>query len=403
MALDFLNSLKVEEQPLLSMSEMDAKSISTNGDSTAEAATADESKVTTSPGDLLPISEISKDDDLESKTSASEDSKPSEKSSAKSSSKKYAAIIKALNEKTGAFEDFDEEEFEDSPESFLEYLDTYAAKNAEAMATDYIQRNLNPLQQKFVDLVESGISEDNAADLIKGYKLADNVNETTLSEDPEKAKKLYAEYLRYTTAFSEEKIKREVAKREDLGTLVDDALEALPEFQQLLGQAENEMKKELQQQEMQRREFQARQAKELENYLTSTDEIGGIKLTNKMKEKWMKEYGLVQTEDGRQLNPILATRELDPNKFDALLRLYHTMGLFKFDRRKNDFVPDFSAIKSLGKNEAISELHKAVETDNLVRRTGSFNNSDIDFDVEKDDHKKRWAELANKLYKNKQS
>ena len=117
----------------------------------------------------------------------------------------------------------------------------------------------------------------------------------------------------------------------------------------------------------------------------------------------MKEYGLVQTEDGRQLNPILATRELDPNKFDALLRLYHTMGLFKFDRRKNDFVPDFSAIKSLGKNEAISELHKAVETDNLVRRTGSFNNSDIDFDVEKDDHKKRWAELANKLYKNKQS
>lgn len=131
----------------------------------------------------------------------------------------------------------------------------------------------------------------------------------------------------------------------------------------------------------------------------STEEIGGIKLTPKMKERWMKEYGVVKTEEGKTLNPILATREMDPNKFDALLRLYHTMGLFKYDRRKNDFVPDFSAIKSLGKNEAISELHRAVESDNLSRRTGSIAESNVDFDVEKEDHKKRWAELANKIYK----
>lgn len=405
MALEFLNSLKVEEQPLLSMTEMDKVSSSSEESTSANEASADEHKkvasiTDNSSTDLLPISEIPTDDDLESKTSASGDTKSSsEKSSAKSSSKKYAAIIKALNEKTGAFDDFNEEEFEDSPEAFLEYIDSYAYKNAEALATDYIQRNLNPLQQKFVDLVESGIAEDQAADLVKGYKLADNVNESTLTNDPEKAKKLYAEYLRYTTAFSEEKIQREVTKREDLGTLVDDALEALPEFKQVLASAEQEYMQDVKQQEMQQKQFQARQAKELQNYLMSTEEIGGIKLTPKMKEKWMKEYGVVSTEDGRQLNPILATREADPNKFDALLRLYHTMGLFKYDRRKNDFVPDFSAIKNLGKNEAISELHRAVESDNLSRRTGAVSESSVDFDVEKEDHKKRWAELANKLYK----
>jgi Sec-independent protein translocase protein TatA len=407
MALDFLNSLKVEEQPLLSMSEMDKNSSASESSSASSEASADEYKSVVSvtdngsnQGDLLPISEISTDDDLESKSSASEDTKSSsQKSSSKSSSKKYAAIIKALNEKTGAFEDFNEEEFEDSPEAFLDYIDNYAYRNAEALATDYIQRNLNPLQQKFVDLVESGMAEDQAADLVKGYKLADNVNETSLTEDPEKAKKLYAEYLRYTTAFSEEKIQKEVSKREDLGTLVDDALEALPEFKQVLASAEEEYIQEVKQQEMQQKQFQARQAKELQNYLMSTEEIGGIKLTPKMKEKWMREYGVVSTEDGRQLNPILATREMDPNKFDALLRLYHTMGLFKYDRRKNDFVPDFNAIKSLGKNEAISELHRAVESDNLSRRTGTAIESNVDFDVEKEDHKKRWAELANKIYK----
>lgn len=404
MALEFLNSLKVEEQPLLSMSEMEGSASSSTPTDTSEAANADVSKVTSidakSSNDLLPISEITTDDDLESKPSASEDTKSSsQKSSAKSSSKKYAAIIKALNEKTGAFDDFNEEEFEDSPEAFLDYIDSYAYKNAEALATDYIHRNLSPLQQKFVDLVENGMSEDQAADIVKGYKLADNVTESTLSEDPEKAKKLYAEYLRYTTAFSEEKIQKEVNKREDLGTLVDDALEVLPEFQQVLSEAEQEYIQEQRQREMQNKQFQARQAKELENYLLSTEEIGGIKLTPKMKERWMKEYGVVKTEEGKTLNPILATRDMDPNKFDALLRLYHTMGLFKYDRRKNDFVPDFSAIKSLGKNEAISELHRAVESDNLSRRTGSIAESNVDFDVEKEDHKKRWAELANKIYK----
>lgn len=404
MALEFLNSLKVEEQPLLSMSEMEGSASSSTPTDSSEAANADVSKVTSidakSSNDLLPISEITTDDDLESKPSASEDTKSSsQKSSAKSSSKKYAAIIKALNEKTGAFDDFNEEEFEDSPEAFLDYIDSYAYKNAEALATDYIHRNLSPLQQKFVDLVENGMSEDQAADIVKGYKLADNVTESTLSEDPEKAKKLYAEYLRYTTAFSEEKIQKEVNKREDLGTLVDDALEVLPEFQQVLSEAEQEYIQEQRQREMQNKQFQARQAKELENYLLSTEEIGGIKLTPKMKERWMKEYGVVKTEEGKTLNPILATRDMDPNKFDALLRLYHTMGLFKYDRRKNDFVPDFSAIKSLGKNEAISELHRAVESDNLSRRTGSIAESNVDFDVEKEDHKKRWAELANKIYK----
>ena len=404
MALDFLNSLKVEEQPLMSLSDMqDSDSPAAD---TSDSSGEDSTPSTPPPSDesgLVPITDIddSKDDGGEPAKAKSDDTNTSSskrESSSQSSSKKYAAIIKALHEKTGAFEGFNEEEFDDSPESFLDYLDEYATRNAEAMATDYIERNLTPLQQKFVDLMENGVSEDDATQIVKGYKLAEGINEDVLIENPDKAKNLYAEYLRYTTAFSEEKIKREVQKREDLGTLVDDALESLPEFKQLLAEHEKGAQAELAKQEYQRREFHKRQAEELQNYLQSTDEIAGIKLTKKMKENWMREYSLVETQEGQRVNPILATREVDPNKFDALLRLYHTMGLFKYDARKRDFVPDFSVIKSLGKSEAINELHRAVDSDNVRRRTSGYNtDSSIDMDVEKEDHKKRWAELAKKL------
>jgi hypothetical protein len=400
MALDFLNSLKVEEQPLMSISEMGNASTQEHQEQPDEG-NADEPKVITDTADssgLLPISNmVNQDDEPEPNNKAQRADKPEPNSAASSSSKKYAAIIKALHEKTGAFEGFNEEEFEDTPESFLEYLDGYATKNAENLANSYINHNLTPLQQKFVSLVEDGLSEENAAEIVKGYKLSDNITEDILIEDPDKAKKLYAEYLRFTTAFSEDRIKKEIQEKEDAGTLIDKALDIIPEFKGLLAEQEEEYKKEVKQTIQQQQQFQQRLAEDLNNYLQATEEIGGIKLNKTLKNKWINEYGLVEV-NGKKVNPVLATREADPNKFDALLRLYHAMGLFKYDAKKQDFVPDFSVIKTTSKNETITNLQKAVEFENEKRRTSSYGSNDTyDFDVEKEDHKKRWAELAKKL------
>lgn len=400
MALDFLNSLKVEEQPLMSISEMGNISTEEHQEQ-PDKGNPDEPKViidTSDPSGLLPISNmVNQDDEPEPNNKASKADKPESTSAASSSSKKYAAIIKALHEKTGAFEGFNEEEFEDTPESFLEYLDGYATKNAENLANSYINQNLTPLQQKFVSLVEEGLSEENAAEIVKGYKLSDNITEDILIEDPDKAKKLYAEYLRFTTAFSEDRIKKEIQEKEDAGTLIDKALDIIPEFKGLLAEQEEEYKKEVKHTIQQQQQFQQRLAEDLNNYLQSTEEIGGIKLNKTLKNKWVNEYGLVEV-NGKKVNPVLATREADPNKFDALLRLYHAMGLFKYDAKKQDFVPDFSVIKTTSKNETITNLQKAVEFESEKRRSSSFGSNDTyDFDVEKEDHKKRWAELAKKL------
>jgi hypothetical protein len=390
MALDFLNSLKIEEQPLMSLSEIESNNNIKDSD---DDNSNDTSTITNEDNSgLTPITDLNNDSDNSSNSNSSSTNSLSK------TDKKYAAIIKALHEKTGAFENFNEEEFEDTPESFLEIIDQYTYKNAEAIANNYITSNLTPLQQKFVDLVENGLSQESATEIVQGYKLSENITEDALIEDSSKAKKLYAEYLKYTTAFSEERINKEISKKEDAGTLIDDSLEILEEFKDILFEQEKAAKAEVAKQEYQNREFTKRQTEELQNYLTSTEEIGGIKLSKKLKDNWIKEYSIVETSKGSKVNPILATREVDPNKFDALLRLYHTMGLFKYDSKKKDFSPDFSFIKNIGQNEALNKLQKAVESDTIKRKTGGYSSVDsMDMDVEKEEHKKRWAELAKKL------
>jgi hypothetical protein len=400
MALDFLNSLQIEEQPLMSLSEMNNSDESTNGSNSIENENGEETSTIPPKGNedsLLPITSLVTKDDDKGPDNKAENVETNKQTTPATSSKKYAAIIKALHEKTGAFEEFNEEEFEDTPESFLEYLDMYATKNAENLANSYINSNLTPLQQKFVALVEDGLSEDNAAEIVKGYKLTENITEDVLIENPDKAKKLYAEYLRFTTSFSEDRIRKEINQKEESGSLITDALDIVPEFKDLLKEQEEEYKQELNGKVQQYQEFQQKQAQELKDYLDSTEEIGGIKLNKTLKAKWMQEYSLVDVR-GKKVNPVLATREADPNKFDALLRLYHALGLFKYDNKKGQFNPDFSALKPNFKNETLTQLQKAVEFDNEKRRLSSFNSSDsIEFDVEKDEHKKRWQELSNKV------
>lgn len=400
MALDFLNSLQIEEQPLMSLSEMNNSDESTNGSNSIENENGEETSTIPPKGNedsLLPITSLVDTDGDKGPDNKAENVETNKQTAPATSSKKYAAIIKALHEKTGAFEEFNEEEFEDTPEAFLEYLDMYATKNAENLANSYINSNLSPLQQKFVALVEDGLSEDNAAEIVKGYKLTENITEDVLIENPDKAKKLYAEYLRFTTSFSEDRIRKEINQKEEAGSLITDALDIVPEFNDLLKEQEEEYKQELNNKVQQYQEFQQKQAQELKDYLDSTEEIGGIKLNKTLKDKWMKEYSLVDVK-GKKVNPVLATREADPNKFDALLRLYHALGLFKYDAKKGQFNPDFSALKPNFKNETLTQLQKAVEFDNEKRRLSSFNSSDsIEFDVEKDEHKKRWQELSKKV------
>jgi hypothetical protein len=73
----------------------------------------------------------------------------------------------------------------------------------------------------------------------------------------------------------------------------------------------------------------------LQDYINSTEEVGGIKLS-KLKDNWMKEYQLVDTEDGSKVNPVFQNRANNPQEFDALFRLYNSLGLFKMGWKQQE-------------------------------------------------------------------
>jgi hypothetical protein len=97
-----------------------------------------------------------------------------------------------------------------------------------------------------------------------------------------------------------------------------------------------------------------------------------------------------------KVQPVQAARLNNPSEFDALMRLYNTLGLFKYDARKKSFSPDFSALKALGAKETISEFEKAVASSS--ERARQKGGAAIQYD---DDSKQneidKWKELIGKV------
>jgi hypothetical protein len=397
MDLDFLENLSLHEKnvaPLLSISEMEDMESRLEKDEEEEGKEGKETPSYKDNSGLVPFTNED-NEDLDN----NEGDEPSKKEENKTKPtpgqiKKYAAIIKALEEKTGEkFEDFNEEDFEDTPESFLDLLENWNFKKASNMLEDHIKENLSPLQQKFVELVDQGVSESAAADIVKNIKAISDVTPERLDESEDLAKGVYAQFLRLTTAFSDSKIKKEVDRLEELGTIIEEAKDVLPDVTTMIKARERQEVEAIKQREEQSKKLSERQMAELQEYINNTEEVGGIKLNKKLKDNWMKEYQLVPTEQGNKVNPVFQNRANNPQEFDALFRLYNAMGLFKWDARSKKYSPDFSAIKSLGKKDAISDLERAV----TYEKNKNLNNSGFGLEStevpEKDEMIKRLKEI----------
>lgn len=321
-----------------------------------------------------------------------------EKAAEAKATKKYLAFIKAFKDKRpDLFLDVNEEDFEDSPESFINYFEDSLYSTAQNLVDEHIKTNLSPLQQRFVNMVDAGADESQALNLFKEIKKLEEVSEDKIQEDPKIAKAIYEQYLKKTTRFSDSKIAKEIEELSELGNLSDKALEALPELKTITKQEEIQMLNEAKRREDEQNQNALAQAKMLSDYLETTEEIAGIKLTKKMKDDWKKEYSNVETESG-PINPIIKTRDLDPTKFDALLRLYHSMGLFKWDGRKKDFSPDFNLLSKINKNTVYKEIEDAIDLETAKQKhSGGKGISDIETDPNKQEHLQRLIELGKSL------
>ena len=307
-----------------------------------------------------------------------------------------ATTLKALYEKEGL--EFNEEEFDGTIESYLTLQEDLSDRKAQVKLDSHIQNNLNPLNKKFIELVDNGVSVEDAADLMKSLKTISQINKDDISSDLELAEKIQKEYLRNTTNFSPEKI--EIKKSKEAGVLMEEAESNYDELVEVVSNYEAQLKQEVVKNTQAQQAKAQKQLQDLQDFIDSTEEIGGIKLSKKLKESWTKEYQTVEA-NGQKVNPIFATRQKDEAKFDALLRFYHTIGLFKYDTRKKDFIPDLSVLKNVGKADVIKELEAAISNNNQkgINRSLATSSTDTMEQVINDGYKKLEEAIKNKKIK----
>lgn len=308
-----------------------------------------------------------------------------------------ATTLKALYEKEGL--EFNTEEFDGTIESYFSLQEELSDRKAQAKLDAHLENNLNPLNKKFVELVDNGVSIEDAADLMKSLKTISEVKKEDISSDLELAEKIQREYLRNKN-FTPEKIDKEIKKSKEAGVLMEEAEENYDELVDTVTRYEAELKEESKKQIELSQKRAEKQAQELQEFIDSTEEIGGIKLSKKLKESWLKEYQTVES-NGQKVNPIFATRQKDEAKFDALLRFYHTIGLFKYDGRKKDFIPDLSVLKNVGKADVIKELEAAISNNNQksINKSLATSSTDTMEQVINEGYKKLEEAIKNKKIK----
>lgn len=404
MSYNFLSNVQIEETPLLSSSELLALENQPDPKEQEEEGKEPLGQDENSSG-LLPLELLEEDPEEQQSQPKQEEDKSKDTSKAKEANSKkpiYQAFVEDFLKSNG----IDPEELElgeiKTAEQAREVIANLYSNEVTEQVESYKNEFLSPLQKKFVDLVEKGVSSEDAASLMVSHKTLEGITEEKIYEDMDTAKKLFAEYLRKTTKFSEAKILKEVEMKVEAGVIQDDAKEALPELKQILGDEEKALLQEQQNKAKEAQDKTLKAAQELNDYLEATEKIGGFDLNTTLKTKWKKEYGLVEVdtpEGKKKVQPIQATRMANPTEFDALMRLYHSLGLFKFDARKKTFTPDFSALTSLGKKEVISDFQKALEREGDKNKFRDGTNTELEMDGSKEAEMEKWKDFAKK-YKN---
>jgi hypothetical protein len=287
-----------------------------------------------------------------------------------------STLKKVLDEEAGLMNDIPEEEIGD-PKTFITKLLEKVEDRAENMVNNYIEQNLNPTQKLFNELVEGGVTVESAASISKLHKEINGLDSDAIltAEDDSVAERVAKTYYKLKTDMSDEEIDSEIKLKVQAGNIRDFASKNLSKVSSQLNDIIEQETNKANSIETSRQQNIQKANQALQDFM-STKAIGEIKVTKEVKDKWLKEF----QKNNEGVTPLDRTVKNDPVKFNALLRLYHSMGLFNYDTKSNEFTPDFALIKSLAGKDANKLFESAVEKANLKDASRSTNNTDTNID-----------------------
>jgi hypothetical protein len=230
---------------------------------------------------------------------------------------------------------------------------------AQAMNAELAYANqafINSFPPELIDMakaVASGVPLDSIKDAKVQELNYSSIEEDKLTENTSLQKRLVSEYLQ-AKGFKQNKIDSYVEKFEDMGTLEDEAKDALGELQEYAKQQQEQAKQAHAERQKQLEEQHAQTINKIKEDITGTEEIiPGIKMNKTVKDRLFNNMTQMTSQDnnGNPVNYIMETRAKDPIKFDMAVT-------YLADITKG--FTDWSKLGKTAKSTAAKDLEKAL-------------------------------------------
>jgi len=239
----------------------------------------------------------------------------------------------------------------------MDEMFTLFSEKVTAEANELLNEELESRPEELQELIKNykeGVPFDELLKTKSNQMRYSNIELSKIEEDEDLQKELVTEYLKKTTKFSEDKIKKEVKRLSDLGELSDEAKGAKTELVALEKEFEANLKKETKVRQETERKENEKIVKEIHKQVASVREvIPGIKVTEKESNELFKMITTpVEIRGNQPVSYAMQVREQDPIKFDLTLNYLIKQGAFE---GKWDFVSKKATTK------AVSNLEKQVE------------------------------------------
>jgi len=246
------------------------------------------------------------------------------------------------------------ESIDDLVSVMKEQIDTQAKTYAEAQ-----KQSLTPKGREYLNLIEQGVSPDNALSTVNTEELVNGYTAERL-EDINIQKEAVSLYLQSLNTEDSE-IKDQLQYLEDMGKLEEKAKTYVSKMQESIKQQKEYLKQQsIQQQELQRKNMET----ELENLkkkvFTVKEIVPGKVLNDSLKDQLFKSMTTAVGTDpntGQPINAVAAKRLEDPHSWEMKVHYLTLLGVFD---------DKWDGILNSVKTDAVKDFEKALRTTSPV-------------------------------------
>ncbi len=273
---------------------------------------------------------------------------------ASSSDNPFHIFANVLKEE-GFFVDEDLKEFDGTIDALVDRV----AKKAEHLA-EIKTSNYTPDAKRYIEMLNSGVSSEEAKNMIERSKDIFSITEDTLEIDESLQEEIVKSYLS-KTGLSEDEIDEQIEYLRDQDKLTTKAKSFHSKLVEKLKKEEEDLKAQATIENENRKKAQEKSLEDLKEKVFAMKElIPGMELSDKMKEKLFSKITTpAKVENGVPISHVGLKRQKDPVQFEIVLNFLDEMGVFE---------GDFSKLLNAGKRKSVEELSNSIKTSDFFNK-----------------------------------